>query len=277
MFLNYLQPSEANYRDYPLPPGYHLETLNDIQQNYNSNTYSIVSGDQALSMYTYGAAGVRGADNRKNRVKRSYISSFFNDETPQPASDPSVPSPPAAQDVNQKTDGVKTVAETTGTTGGDTAASEIEPVAATQVSGVGQTVTGKPSSTTDSATSTDTGTTTVDFSKVVDDFQSFSKAAVEEINQDMDKTLVEIGPYLPLVYKVAVFVVPGLMPFDTIMFTWQVAKITMSEIEKYDNGETLTSVTADGVSKVAYKYFMVRLPDTSNFSNYFDFGFYYML
>lgn len=260
MFLNYLQLSEANNRNNQVPPGYHLETLNDIQLNYDPNTYSIVSGSHALSMYTYGAAGVRGGtDNKKTRVKRTYFSSLF-DDTPPPASDSAFTNPPTvtgAGDVNQKTvdtsktDEVKTLTETS-TAGGNTVTTKMDS-SATKVSSNGQAQTGNPSAT--NAVAPDG-----EFSTVVNDFQSFSKAAAEDLGQNMDKTLVEITPYLPLVYKVAQFVVPGLMPLDTIMFTWEVAKITASAVEKYDNGESLSKVTVEGASQVAYKYFMVRFP-----------------
>lgn len=81
------------------------------------------------------------------------------------------------------------------------------------------------------------------------------QSSIANIGDNVESSLVKVAPYLPLVTKVAMFVVPGLREYQMLMMAMEVATITSQGYKRYSEGESMTSVA----SSTAWKMFtMVR-------------------
>lgn len=64
------------------------------------------------------------------------------------------------------------------------------------------------------------------------------------IGKNIEESMIVAAPYLPLVWKVATFVVPGLQPFQMLTLSVNVASITMHAAQQYMEGESMTNIAA---------------------------------
>lgn len=69
-------------------------------------------------------------------------------------------------------------------------------------------------------------------------------SAIFDIGEDVESSLVKAAPYLPLVTKVALFLVPGIREYQMLVMALNVASITSEAYKRYDDGEGLTTVAA---------------------------------
>lgn len=81
------------------------------------------------------------------------------------------------------------------------------------------------------------------------------QSSIANIGDNVESSLVKAAPYLPLVTKVAMVIVPGLREYQMLMMAIEVATITSQGYKRYNDGESMTSVA----SSTAWKIFtMVR-------------------
>lgn len=78
-------------------------------------------------------------------------------------------------------------------------------------------------------------------------------SAIVDVGEDVESCLVTAAPYLPLVTKVALFVVPGLREYQMLVMALNVASITSDAYKRYDDGEGMTTVAASA----AWQMFML--------------------
>ncbi|VVC37076.1 Hypothetical protein CINCED_3A022852 [Cinara cedri] len=286
--------ASANIYNQQSPPGYHFESLAEIEQNYDPNTYSIVPLDQALSMYTYGttanALGSRSQDGTggnhnggvDKRKKRGYFPSlslpyFTNNNTPTSTSTITTTANIAEDASTKNVNGVPVntnkadntfVSETTAIDGaknqGFNAKAETEAMHFLDFGeGIKNYVsTGTEATITDTAAVTKNTIDTVSAKTqgVIANTESAVSTAIS-IGEDIEHGLVIIGPYLPLVYKVAMYIIPSLTPYQTIQLSWEVSQIMVEAMKNYEEGESLTRVTAVAAAKIAYDAYL-RKRDT---------------
>lgn len=82
------------------------------------------------------------------------------------------------------------------------------------------------------------------------------QSSIANIGENAESGLVKAAPYLPLVTKVAMFIVPGLREYQMLMMAIEVATITSQGYKRYNDGESMTSVA----SSTAWQMFtMVRM------------------
>lgn len=81
------------------------------------------------------------------------------------------------------------------------------------------------------------------------------QSSIANIGDNVESSLVNAAPYLPLVTKVAMFVVPGIREYQMLMMAIEVATITSQGYKRYNDGESMSSVA----SSTAWQMFtMVR-------------------
>lgn len=220
----------------PPPPGYSYVPMSEILANYDPNTYRIVSYGEA--MYGLDNDGFGGGG--LLRKKRSYFSPFsnlFGSDVPEDQS--STATTVTKTDVNGD---VKTVVTSA--------------VTSTDVDGDVKTV----------ATSAVTSTT----GDVPADHDDHQMTAVEKVKgrlmdivyigrKDVENSLVVSAPYLPVVCKVAMFLVPGLSSYEVLMMSVNVATITAQALREYEDGESVSDITVDVAKKLAMDTLLVRI------------------
>lgn len=75
---------------------------------------------------------------------------------------------------------------------------------------------------------------------------------IVSIREDMENSMVVASPYLPMVYKVVLYLIPGASTYQIITLTVNIATITAQALKQYAEGESLTGVTLKAGSKIAY-------------------------
>lgn len=84
------------------------------------------------------------------------------------------------------------------------------------------------------------------------------------IGQDVKTSLVEAAPYLPMVWKVVVFLVPGLSQYELLLLAENVATVTTQALHDYEAGESLSSVLTDVAKKAIWESVLVSVYKSKN-------------
>lgn len=79
--------------------------------------------------------------------------------------------------------------------------------------------------------------------------------------KDLASSMMAAAPYLPLVYKIAVFIVPGLSSYYILLYAVNVAAITAQAVQNYQSGQSMTSVTSEAGMKLLYNSLVRVLHD----------------
>lgn len=220
------------------PVGYHYETLDEILENYDPESYIIVPISASPLAYGSGSSSDESDEDKKRR-KRGFFS-FMTSENEQTSATATSSSVRAAdggdvQAGNGVVDGGGGLGGVESGVGGNGAGGE----GVQSTGGVSVNVDGSGTNATDS-----------------ESWNTSALMNIVGIGQDVENSLVAAAPYLPMVCKVAMFVVPGLSHYQMLMMALNMATITSQAYRNYENGESITTVTA----KLAYQaYTLVHM------------------
>lgn len=164
----------------------------------------------------HGNVSRKGDENEDEKGKRDFFSFNF----------------PFAS--NDETSTVKTV-----TVDGDAANTVVETEAPGEVSTV--TTVGEVS---DHTRQDDEGAVTT--------FESYTINIISIGRNDVEHSMVVAAPYLPLLYKVSVFVVPGLSSYQLLVLAVNVATITIQAVRNYQAGQSVLRITVETGDNLIY-------------------------
>lgn len=265
--MDMMYPTDG-YEMMPTPPaGYHYETMSEIQNNWAPGSYTIMPYEEAMysgQLYNQRRGGKgkaagnkkknkdnddddddgdggddtdgdEGGDDEKRRRKRGYFSlSFPFMHSSQSSTDGTVENP-------TKDDAAA------GTAVVDARAHEevASAPAGNNANSVPDTTTPAVNGT-DSAVVTPTAETAQNNGTVSG---GWSMTSVVGIASNLESSLVIASPYLPIVYKVAVFIVPGLSSYQVLLLTVNVATITTEALRNYARGDSWVKITTTAASE----------------------------
>lgn len=226
-------------------PGYHVETRGSIQKNYNPSSYSIMTLGEALSKLS------NSGQTRNKRsffnIKLPFMSTSSTDETV--TEETTGTSGISTTQTNCVT--VKKVGDVTTTRTNAVTVKETSVVSPADVSGV------STDASTAGVVSTDAATTSVVSTEIVNDDGYFNTMRtnvmhIVSIGQEVENSMVVAAPYLPMVFKVAVYLIPGISTYQVLTLSVNVATITAQALVHYAEGESLTEVAFEAGGQIAY-------------------------
>lgn len=244
-------------------PGFHFETMDSIQKKFNPNSYSIITLGEALSKLS---------NSGQKRSKRSFFSmsfpSFMSTPTDETVTEVTM------TEVTKETSGMSTT-QINGVTvkvAGDVSPADASGITDKMAGGVfpadASGVTGKEgrvvTETAGSGVTTDTNTAVVGSTEAVNDGGYFNRIQTNVMNivsigQEVKESMVVAAPYLPMVYKVAVYLIPGLSTYEVLTLSVNVATITADALAHYADGESLSDVALKAGTQIVYNT-LVRIP-----------------
>lgn len=83
---------------------------------------------------------------------------------------------------------------------------------------------------------------------------------IVDIGKDVQNSLVVSAPYLPVVFKVATYLVPGLSSYQVLVLSVNVATVTAQAIQDYRDGK---EISKDAIGKLVMDTLLVRIPFTN--------------
>lgn len=252
--------------DGPPPNGYHYETMDEVLRNYQLGTYMIVplsssplgtaggsgttsgsgtagggggnaasgganaAGDTAgnnagQEQTSDGATAEQGADAAATARKRRGFFDF---------SFPSFMSSNVNETTTKSTSVVNGGDVTTTTTGTTT---DVETKACSDV--------GEKTAVNTTTSSTTTVNTTTAAGAGFMSYYNAATVSIVGIGKELGSSMVVAAPYLPIVYKVAIFIVPGLSSYQALLLAVNVATITTEAVRNYEGGQSFSQVASD--------------------------------
>lgn len=229
--------------------GYRVETLGNVLNNYDSSSYTLRPLGEVLRNL---------GNNGQVRKKRSFFSNInpFGSTSNSEITEKSI---------TTVTKDIKETGETSTTQKNDITIKEPSDISTTEPNDV---ITNKEekdvSIKTNSNIATDTAdgvstTMTGDVSTEIVNNGGFYNMMqnnvmhIVDIGKDVKDSMVTAAPYLPMVFKIAVYFIPGMSSYQVLMLSVNIATITSQAILRYSEGESISSVAFDAGTKIAYE------------------------